>query len=426
MSKMVFTAAGGANFIGASAYVLKLGDRHICVDWGQSVSKSVEGPQYDGSLDYLLLTHGHADHIGLVPVALRRWPHLKIFATAETKELAKIAWSQTIYHSLRKEAQNRHQPLFTREEAEIAEKAIVTITPGETINLSGDIQVTPLPAGHILGAVSFLVEYQDETCFFSGDICYHESFFVPGAPLHTLDRCRLLVRESVYINTDFDDRESIVRDFVQSAEAVLRRGGQLLVPALSIHRTQEMYAIAAEAGLGPVYIDGSRQATEVYRQFAPRCGEVLENVPRFESHDERRRLIQSREPAIIIASSGMVYENTLSATWAENLIFREQNAIFTVNYQDPCGQGHRLVHSEKGKFIPFNGGIVKRMCEIRHFPLSAHMDGTDGQKMEERLNPDIVVYAHGENDQIETYLEANPSTVNRKKIKAEVGKEIEL
>ncbi|MBI2676682.1 MAG: MBL fold metallo-hydrolase [Candidatus Yanofskybacteria bacterium] len=431
MAKAVFTAAGGANFIGASAYILKLGSKNLSIDWGQGVSQnSPDGPQYDGHLDYLLISHGHTDHVGLLPAALRRWPHLKIFATKETKEIAKTVWHQTIHRYRDKNHfdSNRAPALapFTENEALFAEKAIIVINPGEILELGGEIKITPIPAGHILGAVSFRIDFEGETYFFSGDTCFHESFFVPGAPLYSLDRCRLLVRESVYLNEDFEDRQKIIEDFQQAAAGVLDRGGQLLVPALSIHRTQEMYAIAVTAGLGPVYVDGSRGATKIYQQYAPRCGEILENIPRFSSHHERTRLIRSEEPAIIIASSGMVYENTLSAIWAENLLFREKCAIFTVNYQDPCGQGFVLNNSRKGQYIPFNGGIIQRLCEIRHFPLSAHMDKTDGQEMEERLNPDVVVYTHGEDKQIEKYIKANPATANRKKIKAELGKEIEL
>lgn len=431
MAKAVFTAAGGANFIGASSYILKLGTKCLSVDWGQGVNQnSPGGPQHDGSLDYLLLTHGHTDHVGLVPAVLKRYPHLKIFATEETKEIVKSVWHQTIHRYRNKGHLISGAPLspapFTESEAEAAAKAIVIISPNKTVELGGGIKFKPIHAGHILGAVSYLISFDGQTYFFSGDICFHESVFVPGAPLYSLDKCRLLVRESVYLNEDFEERQKIVIDFQQAAGEVLERGGQLLIPALSIHRTQEMYALAVTAGLGPVYIDGSRRATEIYRQYAPRCGEVLEKIPRFSSNHERKRLIRSGEPAIIVASSGMVYEHTLSAIWAENLLFREKCAIFTVNYQDPCGQGFVLKNSKKGQYLPFNDGVVQRLCEVRHFPLSAHMDKTDGQEMEDRLNPDVVIYTHGENSQIDTYLKTFPETANRKKIKAEVGKEIEL
>lgn len=427
MSAKTFKAAGGANFIGASAYILKMKEEYLGVDWGQGVSGSPESPQYDGPLNNLLLTHAHSDHLGKVPVALRRWPNLKIFATRETKELAKVTWGQTLYCSRQRERLGQiTPPPFTADEALAAEKAIIVVEPDRTITLDGGIEMTPIWSGHILGAVSYLVYFEGEYHFFSGDICYHNSFFVPGAPLFKLDRCRLLVRESVYVNEDFEDRQKLTDDFIQAAKAVLNRGGQLLVPALSIHRTQEMYVTFVKAGVGPVFVDGSHKATEVYRQFALRGEEMLTNIPRFGSHRERRQLLRSEMPAVIIASSGMVYENTLSAMWAENLLFREKNAIFTVNYQDPCGQGYQLVHSKRGQFMRFNGSIIRRLCEIRHFPLSAHMGKTDGQKLEERLNPDVVVYAHGEDSQIETYLRENPSTSSRMKIKAEVGKEVVL
>jgi Cft2 family RNA processing exonuclease len=132
----------------------------------------------------------------------------------------------------------------------------------------------------------------------------------------------------------------------------------------------------------------------------------------------------SDEPAIVIASSGMMMPDTASAKWAEEFLWRENKSISTVNYQNPKSPGYAVANSKPGQYLPINGKLVKRQCEVKSFDLSAHMDMIEGRELEERMNAGTVIYVHGENQTIEDALAANSN--GHRRIKAEVGKEIRL
>ena len=165
---------------------------------------------------------------------------------------------------------------------------------------------------------------------------------IDGAPSFRLERCRLLIRESTYINKSVGDREAIKQQFIADAARVIGRRGRLLIPGLSIDRMQDVFGDLYEAGLWPIYIDGAWKPTEIYLHYLDGRAASLRKALRFRNERERWQFLKSREQGVIIASSGMVYPNTLSAFWAENLLYQKNDAIFTVNYQEPNGQGFLL------------------------------------------------------------------------------------
>ncbi len=416
MSKVSFLAGGGANFIGKSFYRLKLGHIYLGIDWGGGFPDGE--PEYDGPLDYLFFSHAHYDHMGMAPRVLRKFPGVQMFAHPATIELAKVGWRQ----GLRGHEIDRTPSPFSESEMRETEVAIKPLEEGKVKGLANGIMVYPISANHILGSLSFLITYLGENYFFTNDICFHDRSLMAGAPKIKLDHCKFLNRESTYVSDIFDDRQKIEAELVASTQKVLDNGGQVLIAALSIDRTQDVYTILDRGGISPLYIDGSRRTSQIYQDY---LGEDLfQYAGGFRNKQERRKFMQSGQPAVVIASSGMMYAETLSAKWAEQFIYRDNAAIFMVNYQDPCGQGYALKNSTKGEFLLFNEQLFRRMCEVKSFNLSAHMDKTAGEELEERLNPEVVVYTHGEDAKIEQYLQEHKRGMTR--VKSLVGKEIEL
>lgn len=420
MSKVSFVAGGGANSIGRSFYRLKLGDFHLGVDWGGGYDSIYDEPQYDGPLDALLISHGHHDHATMVAKLHHKYPELKIFATAPTRDLSLLNWRQT----LRRAAELKQKPPFDEYDIKRMLNMIRLFRVNEELKINDQISVFPLPAGHILGAVSFLVTYEGELFFFTNDICFHDRYLIDGAPSFRLEKCRLLIRESTYINKSVGDRKATNQQFVADAARVIGRRGRLLIPGLSIDRMQDVFGDLYEAGLWPIYVDGARKPTEIYLHYLNGRAGSLRKALRFRNKQERRQFLKSREPGIIIASSGMVYPNTLSAFWAEELLYQKNDAIFIVNYQEPDGQGFLLKTAPNGKCIVLNNRMIRAECERNDYNKSAHMDGPEGEAMEERLNPDTTIYTHGENDEIDIYLASHQD--QRQRIKAMEGKEVEL
>lgn len=420
MSKVSFIAGGGANSIGCSFYRLKLGDFYLGIDWGGGYGSVYDEPQYDGPLDALLISHGHHDHATMVPKLHHKYPELKIFATAPTRDLSLLNWRQT----LKRAVNLKLKPPFDEYDIKRTVNMIQSFRVNEELKFNDDISVFPLSAGHILGAVSFLISYQGELYFFTNDICFHHRYLIDGAPPLHFERCRLLVRESTYINKDVGDRRVIKRQLVNDAAKVLERRGRLLIPGLSIDRIQDVFGDLYEAGLWPIYIDGAQKPTDIYLRYLGDRATPLRNALRFKNEGERRQFLRSRKPGIVIASSGMVYPNTPSAFWAEELLYQKNDAIFIVNYQEPDGQGFLLKTAPNGKCISLNNQFVRANCERNEYIKSAHMDGPEGEALEERLNPDAIIYAHGENDEIDKYIAGHQD--EKQRIKALVGKEVEL
>jgi len=424
MGKVSFIAGGGANNIGGSFYVLKVGDINIGLEFGANLGgwEGIE-PVHNivPHLDYLLLSHAHFDHIGLLPVAFRKFPGVKIFASPETKELGRILWRQT----LRKAVIDGVTPPFTEEESNNAYEAVNVLPFKDEIRLAGDrIIVYPVPAGHILGSLSFLIIIDGKFYFFTGDLCPRDRSLIKSAMKIGLEKCKLLIRESTYINERFKkSRAEEIDNLVNFANKTIKRRGKVLIAALSIDRAQDIFSICHEAGLGPIYLDGSRNVFEIYRRFLSGA-EVLGNARWFRSEWERKNFSRSSEPAIVIASSGMMYKGSPSAILAGDMVYKEENAVALVNYQDPSGQGHLLANAKKGQVILFNGSSVRVKCEVRQFNFSAHMDGKEGEELEERTNPETIIYVHGEDRKIDEYIGRHKD--GRRRIKAVVGKEVDI
>ena len=421
MSEVTFVS-GGSVPIGCSFSLLKLGNYHFGADWGGGYNSPDDQPQYDGPLDALWVSHGHLDHVEKIPVLVRKYPNIKVYTTQPTADFSLLMWWQSI--KIAKEKKRR--PSFDEQDIKRALNAMVILGSSEEVQLTSDIRFCQPDAGHILGAKSLLVEYEGEHYFLTNDISFRDRNLIPGAPKFNFKkgRCRLLVRESTYINKKFEDREETNSRLIESARAVLQRRGRLLVSSLAVDRTQDIFATFHKAGLGPIYTDGGFGATKIYLKHLGEKAAFLTKTMRFKNDRERAQFLKSREPAIIIASSGMVYPNTLSAVWAENLMCQPNDAIFLVNYQDPDGQGYVLKTAPHGNFVVFNDSLIKVVCERKAFNCSAHMDGPEGTELEERLNPDVTIYGHGESAEIDRYIAEHRN--GRTRLRAETGKEVEL
>ncbi len=204
------------------------------------------------------------------------------------------------------------------------------------------------------------------------------------------------------------------------------KGFNLLIAARSIDQAQDVFCILAPVAeqLGvPLYIDGSQGVFVIYRDNL-KGGEVLKKARWFRSNRERNMFLANHEPGIVIASSGMMMPNTLSSKWAAELLPDPEAAIFTVNYQDPTTPGFRVRNSVMGDTLAFEDRVIKRQCLVEHFDLSAHMDREDGEELEDRMNPETIVYVHGEDAAIDAYLSEHGDSGRR--IKSQIGKEVAL
>ncbi|MEK7637885.1 MAG: MBL fold metallo-hydrolase [Patescibacteria group bacterium] len=421
MSDVGFTAYSSFN---PSRYELRFGTFRVAVDFGAGFGKDTEIAMLQPQPDAIVITHGHRDHIGMVPQAMQRWPRVPVYATFETTELGKWIWGDEL-----KIARQEHRDLpFSESDIDRAVRRIRRLLVGPSIQLTPDLTMTPFHAGHILGAVGLVFTYRGENFVVTGDISMHSHGFIEGAKLPDLQSCRALVRESTYVGQRLtQDRDVIAIEFILAVKDVLERGGTVVVPTLSIDRMPEVYALLHESEIDlqwPVWVVGGRVPTQIYLDFA-QSAHVIRTMQHFENRQHQEDTLKSHAPMVVLASSGMMMPCTPSYAWGASVLQDANSAIFFVNWQDPRQPGGIILHGSPGDELELPDGRYKRLCEVERFDFSSHAKENEMEEIERALNPCQIIHVHGEEDRIRGFIEGNKG-IGPERHQAFDGQEIAL
>jgi Cft2 family RNA processing exonuclease len=362
------------------------------------------------------------------------YPHLKeVYMTRATAALAEVLiWKATLVIADR---ERRPRP-FASEDIERFKAKIRPVEPGEVLDFPG-FRAIPVANGHILGSVSWIfVPKGAAPVFISGDMSFQDQEIVPGAASvpEEFREFGVALIESTNLDRVGYRRENVTRVFEDFVTKVLARRGQVLIPAFSIGRAPEIYTIIRRSRPiqqmlrrvgGRVYVDGSaRDGFRVYKKLAPRRFDYDER-DLVRGMEETLRLLGSDQPMIVIASSGMVMEGSRSALYAQKFLGRERNAIALVGYQAPGTPGAALEASRQNSFVRFGDGVYWRVCDVKRFFFSAHMDKLESIALQRRLRAKITVLNHGDPAVIQKFINeervANPARDIRR---ARAGEEV--
>lgn len=358
-------------------------------------------------IDFVLLTHAHIDHAGLLPKLCKFGYRNKILMTEPSAGLlefllpdaAGIQQSEAERESRKRGRRGDApvEPLYTTRDATEALKLCAAVGYGEWTTPGPGVRVRFWNAGHILGSASIEVEVENGDShpvrlLFSGDIGPDEKVFYlePDAP----SGFDYILCESTYGGRDRDDytlverREALKREI----DEALGRGGNLVIPAFAVERSQELLhdigLLIKEGAITPnlVFLDSplASRITAVYKQHGAMFEDVelganeLFSDPRFrivESVEESKAINAIRGGAIIMSASGMADAGRIKHHLRNNLIRANATVLF-VGYQAPGTLG-QIIQSG-AREVRIHGELVPVRARIRSLGnYSAHADHSE-------------------------------------------------
>jgi metallo-beta-lactamase family protein len=382
------------------------------------------------AIDFLLLTHAHIDHAGLLPKLSKFGYRKPIWCTAPTAGLlefllpdaAGIQESEAEYESRKRgrKGDAPAEPLYQMEDAEEALKHRQTVDYQQWIEPGPGVRARYWNAGHILGSASIEVEVDDGgkkvTILFSGDLGPDEKVFynAPDAP----SGFDYILSESTYGGRERQDytleqRREALKTEINDA---LQRGGNLVIPAFAVERSQELLhdigLLIKQNEISPsmVFLDSplASKVTAVYKKYESMFDDVelsaaeLFNDPRFrlvEAVEASKAINSIKGGAIIISASGMCDAGRIKHHLMNNLPRGNATVLF-VGYQAPGTLGQIILSG--AKTVRIHGEQVPVRARIRSMGnYSAHADHTELMHWITKRLPahGAIFLTHGEDEE---------------------------
>ncbi len=381
---------------------------------------------------WLLLTHAHIDHSGLVPRFVREGYAGDVIATAATCDLATImlrdsahiqeedaAYLQRKWRQAGRRGPEPPPPLYTLEDAEAAIERLRPVRYRELCELDDGLRVRFSDAGHILGSAFVEVWVEDSgqsvKVAFSGDLGSERNLLLRDPAV--LDDADFLLIESTYgdrLHESAEDRSRCFREVVQSS---IQRGGALIIPAFSVGRTQEiMYQLnnLVESHVTtavPTFIDSplAMRATSIFRKH-PECyntqtkallssGDDPFDFPKLSftrSVQASKEINATAAPYIVISASGMCEAGRIRHHLRHH-IENPQDTILFVGFQAAHTLGRRIVEGVSPIRIFSREHLVRARIEsISGFSAHADRQGLLGWYGQIQEKPWLTFVTHGE------------------------------
>ena len=404
--------------IGASCHVVEMEGRRWMLDAG--LHPQLEGPEAlpllkaagNAPLEAVFLTHAHLDHLGALPVVVKRWG-ARVVMSAPTATLTPVLLRNSVsIMEKRVEEDGGPPPLYGRKDVRAVEELVDVQPVGERVEEEG-WAFELREAGHILGSASVLLECAGRRVLYTSDINLRDQTLMRRADLEGM-RADVLIMETTRGATQDAADFSRERELERFAEALNRtwdRGGVTLVPVFALGKTQEVlmacYLMMESGALErvPIHIGGlSTALTEIYDGWAESPGrqhrgfELLSQI-RPQTLNGRSRDLERPVPRhLYLLSSGMMTAGTSSFVMARSVLPREQDGIFFVGYCDPISPAGVLKATPRGgrAVLDEREGEQVVNCEVGAFDLTAHALRQDLVEFAVKVNPKCVVLVHGD------------------------------
>jgi putative mRNA 3-end processing factor len=378
---------GGCREVGRSALLV---NDEILVDYGL---KPGEEPLYP--VDYVhpkavLISHGHLDHCGAVPNLMDMEP--EIFMTPPTADLAQVLAKDTL-----KIAEREGTPVAF-DDREIQQMVLNTKTfdTGVEFHTHG-YTAQFYNAGHIPGSSAIYLEKDGKSIVYTGDICTQETRLVPSAD--ELPEADALITESTYFGEDHPTRKETEREFIDSLRDTIDLGGNVIIPAFAIGRTQEVLMMLSDNGI-PAYVDG--MGVRIYKLLMNNP-EYLKDPEKLKRAFDNATIVKGRKRenislngAVIVTTAGML--NGGPVLHYINKLYKDpKSKIMLTGYQVEGTNGRMAL--DTGNID--NDGILQNIrMKIEQYDFSAHSGDKELKAMVKQFcdkGGEKVFTMHGEN-----------------------------
>lgn len=434
-------------FIGAdhevtgSCHYLQVGKKKFLIDCGMEQGKDLyenaDLPVPASELDYVLLTHAHIDHTGMLPKLVRDGFQGQIVATHATALLCDImlrdsAHIQTMETQWRNKKAARkvdgepYEPIYTMEDALNTIRRIQSYPYGKIFTLCDGVRFRFTDIGHLLGSASIELWLEEggtrKKIVFSGDIGNKNQPLLRD-PIYTEEADYVLIESTYGDRLHEHDERDPVHELADIINETFHRGGNVVIPAFAVGRTQVLLYyirqikdndLVPDFRNFPVYVDSplAVEATQIFYETGEECydEEAMEllnrginpisfpNLRLTISTEESKAINEDEEPKVIISASGMCDAGRIKHHLKYNL-WREDSTVLIVGYQSVGSPGRKLL--DGASELKLFGESVAVRAQIRQIPgLSGHADkeGLLDWIHAFKTKPKQVFVVHGEDE----------------------------
>jgi len=440
---------GATHQVTGSSYLLETAKVKILIDCGMFQERDYSHRNWEAfpippdQIEYLLLTHVHQDHSGLIPKLVKEGFHGDILLTAASKELfpivildsARIQEEDAAFKKNRNNNEEHEEPytetpLYTVQDAEKCFPLLKAVPYEEFLPLNDQIKVCFHDAGHILGSAMIEIVLQDENgsrnVIFSGDIGQWDTPLLNNPTV--FDRADYVVMESTYGDRNHDNLQDIDDKLSKIINDTIKSGGNVIIPTFAIERAQELLyhiSLLARAKRIPyivTFLDSPMavEITKIFEQskkyFDKKTLELFKDgqtpfdfpgLKLVESVEGSKAINLIKGSTIIMAGSGMITGGRIKHHLVRE-ITRPESALIFVGYQAVGTLGRQILDGVSPVSILGESYPVRMRIENIN-GLSAHAGMNDLHRWLDNFKapPKHVFLTHGEEGSIlslENYL----------------------
>ncbi len=458
---MKLISAGAAETVTGSCHLLEINGLKVLIDCGLfQGGKKTEEKNYEDfpfnvqDIDIVLITHGHLDHIGRLPILLNKGYKGDILATNSTNHIAEVILKdsakiqQEDYKRNLRKAQRKgkegkvREPLYTTDDIPQVLSSLKRIEFNEDIHLGNKVVAKFRPSGHILGSAFIEINSPEGKIIFSGDLGNYESSLQADARPPT--EADIVVIETTYGNRNHRSMAATEAEFRELLQNAVQKQGKIMIPSFALERTQViLHQILKQQqnkqiGKLPIYLD-SPMATKFTKLYQACANEFIEPIKQelergidpFEpdvleytvTTEQSKSINSAKGLTIIIAGSGMMSGGRITHHLKHNL-WRKNACLIVVGYQAEGSLGRLLVDGRKK--VKIHGETITVRAEIKTIGgFSAHADKDDLLKWISTTGNAKAYLVHGEPKVMKSFKQSLNETGRKAEI-VKWGKEYQL